>query len=117
MSKYLDFSTGNNYTDESIENYLMYGYEPGGFVYAVLTNNLFLAASRADHWNRERLADVAKTVFHNMPDGSFGSSQTIADWIKDKDNRRSDYAYRKEKEYTVKVLKGTVREKVSDFPF
>lgn len=115
--KYHDFSTGNNYLDEAIENYLMYGFEPGGFLMAVLCNNLFLAAGRADHWNSQNLADIAKTLFHNMPAGSFGNNQAVTDWIKDKSNRRSDYAYRKEKEYTFRILKGQVYEKVTDPPF
>ena len=117
MSKYLDFSTGNNYTDEAIENYLIYGYEPGGFLMAVLSNNLFLAAGRADHWNRERLADIVEVLWHNMPPLSFGSTEVVNDWLLNKDNRRSNYAYQKEKEYTFKVLKGTVRETVTGPPF
>jgi hypothetical protein len=117
MSKYLDFSTGNNYTDEAIENYLMYGFEPGGFLMAVLTNNLFLAASRADHWNKERLSEISLQIYHNMPPLSFGNSEIVKDWLLNKEERRSKYAYRKEKEYTFKVLGGKVREEITDPPF
>lgn len=117
MTRYHDFSTGNNYTDEAIDNYLIYGFEPGGFLMAVITNNLFLAAGRADHWNRERLADIVEVLWHNMPPLSFGSTEIVNDWLLNKDNRRSNYAYQKEKEYTFKVLKGTVRETVTSPPF
>jgi hypothetical protein len=113
---YLDFSTGNNYLDEAVENYLMYGLEPGGFLTAVLSNNLFLASSRADHWNRQNLADITKMLYHNLPAGSFGDSQTVKDWLSDKDKRRSNYAYAKEKEYTLKALKGQLRETPKFFP-
>jgi len=117
MTQYIDFSTGNNWLDEALENYLIYGFEPGGFLTAVLTNNLFLAASRADHHNRERLARIAEAVYHNMPSISFGSPEAVRNWLKDKDARRSEYARRKQKEYTFKVLKGEIGEKVKDYPF
>jgi hypothetical protein len=117
MTQYINFSTGNSYLDEALENYLMYGFEPGGFLTAVLSNNLYLAAGRADSHNRERLTEIALSVYHNMPGISFGSPEAVRNWLKDKDRRRSEYAYRKEKEYTFKVLKGEIGEKVKDYPF
>lgn len=118
MTRYLDFSTGNDLLDQSLENYLMHGIEPGGFLTAVLSNNLWLAASRADHWNQNRLASIVKTIFNNMPEGSLGNPDLVRDWIKDLNGRRSGYAYAKEREYTFKVLKGEVREKqLQDPPF
>ena len=29
MIRYTDINTGNNYLDEALENYLMYGFQPG----------------------------------------------------------------------------------------
>jgi hypothetical protein len=53
-----------------------------------------------------------------MPGMSYGSYTAVKDWCKDKDGRRSEYAQRKEKEYTWKVLKGEVRVKeLQDPPF
>lgn len=118
MTKYLDFSTGNNYLDEGIENYLMYGLEPGGFLTAVLARDLFLAASRADHHNSPRLAEIAKTVWHNMPPGTIGSYEVVKAWCADQYGCRTEYAEQKEKEYVWKILKGEVREKsFNDPPF
>jgi hypothetical protein len=114
---YINFSTGNSLLDESIENYLMHGLDPGGFLTAVLCNDLFLASGRADYHNRERLAEIAQTVYLNMPGWSFGNQQLVKDWIKDKDGRRSAYSLQKEKEYTWRSLKGTVREKDTFTPF
>lgn len=111
MTKYHDFTTGNNYLDESIDNYLIYGLEPGGFLTAVLANDLFLAAGRADHWNRPRLAEIAHILYTSMPAGTIGSYEIVNDWIKDKTGRRKHYAERKQKEYTLKILKGQVHEK------
>jgi hypothetical protein len=118
MTRYMDFTTGNNYLDEGIENYLMYGFEPGGFLSALLTNNLWLASCRADHWNSQNLAQIAKTVFLNMPQGSIGDEKIVINWMNDKDGIRSRYARIKEKEYTFKALKGEIYETVlSDPPF
>lgn len=116
MIRYTDINTGNNLLDSGIENYLMYGLEPGGFLTAVLARDLFLAASKADHWNGPRLADIAKIVWHNMPPGSIGNYDMVRDWCNDKDGRRSAYAEQKEKEYTWKVLKGEIRETVVEDP-
>ena len=108
--KYLDFSTGNNYLDDSLENYLIYGYEPGGFLTSVLAGDVFLAAGRADAWNKQNLADIAKTLYVHMPIASIGSYQAVADWCANKDNRRSKYAEKKEKQLVMRILKGEYRE-------
>lgn len=118
MTKYLDFSTGNKLLDEGIENYLIFGYEPGGFLRAVLAGDLFLAASRADYNNFGKLAEIAKTVYHHMPAGTIGSYEVVDEWIKDKSGRRAHYAEAKKKEYVWKVLKGEAHEKtLNDPPF
>jgi hypothetical protein len=117
MSRYITFSTGNSLLDEGLENYLMYGFEPGGFLTAVLSNNLFLAAGRADHHNRERLAEIAEIVYHNMPGISFGSKEAIHNWVKDKDGRRSEYARRLDKDFVWRSLKGKDNEKITESPF
>lgn len=94
MQKYHDFNTGNNWLDESLENYLMYGYEPGGFLTSVLANDLSMAVVRADAWNRGNLHHIVNEVFHKMPSWAYGSYQRVKEWCADKDGRRSDYAKR-----------------------
>jgi hypothetical protein len=102
--KYIDFTLGNNYVDEAVENYLIHGFEPGGFLTSVLANDLYLAAGRADTWNRENLADIAHTVVINMPESSIGSYQRVKDWCSDKDGRRTRYAeYIREKKIIEKL--------------
>jgi hypothetical protein len=116
MIRYTDINTSNNYLDEALENYLMYGYEPGGFLTSVLANDLYLAVGRADHWNRDRLLEIVNEVLFRMPSISYGSYAAVKDWCKDRDGRRSAYATQKEKEYTWRVLKGEVRETVTQDP-
>jgi hypothetical protein len=118
MIRYTDIDTGNNYLDEALENYLMHGFMPGGFLTSVLANDLYLAVGRADHWNKDRLPEIVNEVLFRMPGISYGSYAAVKDWCKDKNGRRSAYATQKEKEYTWKVLKGEVRVKeLQDPPF
>ena len=116
MIRYTDIDTGNEWLDQSLENYLMHGYEPGGFLTSVLANDLYLATGRADHWNKQNLPRIVNEVVHRMPDWSYGSYQRVKDWCADKDGRRTSYATHKEKEYIWRVLKGEVREKEYENP-
>lgn len=118
MIRYTDINTGNNLLDEALENYLMHGFQPGGFLTSVLANDLRLAVGRADHWNITRLPEIVNEVVYNVPDLAWGSYQRVADWCANKDGHRTAYAQRKEKEYTFNVLKGNVRAKeLQDPPF
>lgn len=106
MIRYTDINTGNNSLDQSLENYLMHGFEPGGFLTSVLANDLQLAVGRADAWNKERLPEIVDEVVFKMPAISIGSYKAVQDWCKDVDGRRSRYAEQKEKEFTWQSLKG-----------
>jgi hypothetical protein len=118
MIRYTHINTGNNYLDEALENYLMHGFEPGGFLTSVLANDLYLALGRADFWSKQNLERIVARVLYNMPGMSYGSYTAVKDWCKDKDGRRSEYAQRKEKEYVMKILKGEVNAKaIADPPF
>jgi len=108
MIRYTDINTGNNYLDEALENYLMYGFQPGGFLTSVLANDLYLATGRADHWNKDRLPEIVKEILFRMPNMSYGSYAAVKDWCRDRDGRRSTYAQQKEKEFIWKALKGEV---------
>jgi len=61
-------------------NYLVWGWEPGSFLTAVLTNDLYSAAARADTENVNRLAYVAKWVTHALPGVCYGSPEIIQEW-------------------------------------
>ena len=57
---------------EAIFNYLVYGWEPGGFLTAVMANDLYRAATVADVENIKRLAHVARFVVYALPHGCYG---------------------------------------------
>jgi hypothetical protein len=110
MIRYTDINTGNNYTDEGLENYLMSGFEPGGFLTAVLANDLYMAVGRADHYNH--LPRIVNEVTFKMPSIAWGSYAAVKDWCADKDGRRSYYAEHVKQEYTMRVLRDEHKRKV-----
>ena len=105
--RYIDFSTGNDLLDEGIENYLMYGINPGGFLTSVLINDLYGATSRADFNNRRELAEIVNTLIHNMPPGSFGSKEMITRWAGDHDNIRSKWAQTTKRKFIIKAIRNS----------
>ena len=116
MIRYHEFNTGNNWLDDSLENYLMHGYQPGGFLTSVLANDLFMAVGRADDWNKSNLYRIVQEIQYKMNPIAYGSYAAVKEWCYDADGRRSAYAANKEKEYTWRVLKGEVREKQPQDP-
>lgn len=61
--------------------YIEYGIEPGGFLYAVLTNNLKEAFGRADEINLARMKDWAHWIYWCCPMEAQGSVEKVNAWI------------------------------------
>ena len=116
---YHNFKTGNSTLDRSLDDYLMHGYQPGGFLIAVLSNDLFRAARCADHWNRDRIAHIAEEIQTVMPWNSYGDRQWVDEWIADKDGRRSAYAKQVEQQRVLDILSGRIKieDSVENIPF
>lgn len=68
-------------TRELLERYVSHGILPGGFLNAVLCNELFEAYARADTFNIANMFAIVKYVFNEMPQGSWGSADNIRDWV------------------------------------
>lgn len=68
-------------TIETINNYVLKGWEPGDFVYAVLTNNLMEAFGRADEDNRHTLFAICDYVYNEVPSLAHGSPEKVAAWL------------------------------------
>jgi hypothetical protein len=66
---------------EGLLAYLRYGRPPGHFLQAVLSNDLFDAAARADHDNQRALYDYVFVLYNYAPSTAFGSRQKVAEWI------------------------------------
>ena len=79
----LDF-TGYRMTEqskESLYNYLVHGLEPGGFMTAVLSNDLYGACARADSANIDLLQKYALWIVNHAPYGSYGSAEMVRGWL------------------------------------
>lgn len=69
------------HTQAALERYFTHALEPGSFLMAVLTNDLYSAALRADSLNSTSLTEIVKWLWFEAPPGSFGSSEQVNDWL------------------------------------
>ena len=113
MSKFIDFDNNYEYSRdhvpeharESIENYLMFGYHPGGFMTAMFAGDLFTAAGSGDQENGPAMQGIANWIQHSAPHGSLGSYEAVENWCRDVEGRRTQFSTKMEKEYIVRTLK------------
>lgn len=86
MTKYtLDFQDYDNvpeHTQGALARYVEDRLPPGGFLEAVLTNDLLRAVSRADTWNKAALADIVRFVYNRCPAGCHGSRENYEAWLR-----------------------------------
>ena len=66
---------------ESLYNYFVHGLEPGGFMMAVLCNDLYGAAGRADSVNIKLLGEYARWLINHAPYQSYGSPEIVRGWL------------------------------------
>ena len=104
---YHNWNLRNRDLAQTLENYLMRGFPPGGFTTAVLAGDLFAAVAKADHWNRPAIAEIAQEVLWTCPQGALGSYKAVKDWCNDFDKRRSKYV-------TWKLLQGPVEQNIDE---
>lgn len=66
---------------QGLELYLKHGIEPGGFLRAVLENDLLMAVQRADRTNREALKEICLFVANELPGEARGSKLAVEYWL------------------------------------
>jgi hypothetical protein len=70
------------HTFGALRRYVDEGLEPGGFLTAVLENDLFGAFGKADHINIERLYDICMHIYNEEPSHCWGKEGTVSEWCK-----------------------------------
>lgn len=65
----------------SLINYVVYGTSPGGFLQAVLRNDLMEAVSRADAECLDSLFDLCAWLHCCAPSRCYGSEIKFHDWV------------------------------------
>ena len=71
----------NKTLEAAFRRYWDHALPPGSFATAVLANDLYGAAARADGWNRPELAHVIQWVEFHAPRGSWGSYEVVNSWL------------------------------------
>lgn len=69
------------HTKETIDNYVTKGWSPGGFVTAVLANNLRDAFARADIHNRTAMFEIVSYCYNKIPANCWGSYEAVENWL------------------------------------
>jgi len=64
-----------------LDRYVKGGIKTGGFLYAVLTNDLFEAVGRADIESRINLFDICDYIYNKVPLSCWGSKEKVKEWI------------------------------------
>lgn len=80
----LNFSGYNvpSHTQGALERYIVHGIEPGGFLTAVLCNDLMGAMSRADIDNKRAIHDICSWIYNEAPSSCHGSYEKMENYIR-----------------------------------
>lgn len=75
---------------DGLHRYQTYGIMPGGFLSAVLENDLMSAVMLADEKSQEAFFEIVHYVYHELPYACHGSKEKIVSWIalKTEDNSK-----------------------------
>lgn len=82
----------NPTTKENINNFVKCGARPGGFLYAVLSNNLKESFGRADLENRRDMFEIVSYCYNEIPNTCWGSPEKVTAWMDKKQKEREDNA-------------------------
>ena len=73
-----------------IKRYLEYGIPPGGFLTAIIENNLSLAVQQADSENLRNIPAYVAYFWNKCPLGCWGSPKKMEDWIKSRQQEKDE---------------------------
>ena len=87
----LDFSGYNipSHTQYALTDYIERGIPVGGFLHAVLSNNLVDAVSKADVQNLPALKDIVNWIVTRAPQGSWGAEALLLRWIQEHPSKKT----------------------------
>ena len=69
---------------ESIDRYVQHGIPCGGFLTAVLENNLMEAMGRADESSKINLCEICRYIYNDIPSNAHGSPASVQAYLKAK---------------------------------
>ena len=65
---------------QAIDRYVQSGIIPGGFLHAVLVNDLTGAVIRADDESIQILPDIVKYLYWEVPSACWGTPRKVSEW-------------------------------------
>lgn len=71
------------YTYDALNRYVVDHIEPGTFLRSVLSNDLVMACSTADYFNRRFLWDLVQYIMMYVPPECWGSYENVNRWIEE----------------------------------
>jgi hypothetical protein len=77
----VDFSLIPEHMVDGIVNYVQHGIPPGGFLHALLSNDLVSAWSRGDDENRRYIGQWVTFLINYVPSLAWGSEEKVGRWI------------------------------------
>ena len=69
---------------ESLKRYINHRIPTGGFLHAVLSNDLRESCARADWVNKHCIFDITSFCWNELPAISWGSYEKVDEWLKKK---------------------------------
>jgi|TARA_Y100000310_G_scaffold219808_1_gene221234 hypothetical protein len=69
------------HTLDALERYIRDRLPPGGFLTAVLSNDLVGAFGAADSTNVEAMKEIIVFIYNRIPSSSWGSKEKVNAWI------------------------------------
>ncbi len=76
------FITERPLMHQHLRAYIERGQMPGGFLSAILENNLIEAVGRADSDNQKRIVEYVKYLYNQAPALCWGSPERVKEWCK-----------------------------------
>ena len=77
---FVGYETIPHFTKDALDRWVNHGIYPGGFLTAVLCNDLFRAMGNADSHNLKELHNIVLFIYNRTPAGSWGSAAIMREW-------------------------------------
>ena len=70
-----------NLCKQALDLYIKKGIRPGGFLTAVICNDLMSAVGNADDWNIKIIPEYVKYLYNEAPGNCWGSPEAMQSWM------------------------------------
>ena len=90
MYNYFDYSVIPQEAIETLKRYVDDHIQPGGFLTAVLENDLTAAVATADLHNIAIIPTYAHYIYNELPMKCWGSKEKVKEWLNNEEEAKND---------------------------